>query len=235
MTIDTRSQPLTTPREAAIAGIIFSLLMIVGLGIIRLCFPDGPAESMVNPGFLKALQLALHLVPFAGIAFLWFLGVLRNRMGASEDKFFATVCLGSGLLFVASLFASGAVTEAALRIRQAQPTQPISDEVYYFARQASSAFLNVFAIKMAGVFILSTSTIALRTAILPRWIAFSGFASSLILLLVISSWLWIAVLFPVWTMVVSAYILVANRKPRAGLDAPHPASGRLESSTTPAE
>lgn len=33
----------------------------------------------------------------AGIAFLWFIGVIRDRSGAHEDRFFATVFLGSGL------------------------------------------------------------------------------------------------------------------------------------------
>ena len=49
------------------------------------------------------------MVPFAGIAFLWFIGVVRDRIGEREDKFFATVFLGSGLLFVAMLFAAAAV------------------------------------------------------------------------------------------------------------------------------
>jgi hypothetical protein len=53
--------------------------------------------------------LALYLVPFAGIAFLWFIGVLRDRLGELEDRFFATVFFGSGLLFLAMLFASAAV------------------------------------------------------------------------------------------------------------------------------
>jgi hypothetical protein len=33
-----------------------------------------------------------------------------------------------------------------------------------------------------------------------------------VLLLVISNWLWIAMLFPLWTILVSAHILVAQRK-----------------------
>ena len=99
----TARQAITPPREAAIAGLVFSFLLIIGLGIIRLGLPDVQAEqSMVSPGFGKALHLALHLVPFAGIAFLWFFGVLRHQMRAAEDKLFATIFLGSGLLFVAS-------------------------------------------------------------------------------------------------------------------------------------
>jgi hypothetical protein len=212
MTTATARQEIRPPREAAIAGLVFSFLLIIGLGIIRLGLPDVQTEqAVVNPGFGKALHLALHLVPFAGIAFLWLLGVLRQQMGAVEDKFFATIFLGSGLLFVASLFAAGAVTEAVLGGTQARSNQQVSSDVYYFARQAGYAFLNIFGIKMAGAFIFSTCTIALRTAILPRWIAFCGYACGVVLLLVISEWLWIAMLFPLWTMLVSAYILAVKR------------------------
>lgn len=213
MTTATAGETVRPPREAAVAGLVFSFLAIIALGIIRLGLPNVQAEqSMINPGFGKAVRLALHLVPFAGIAFLWLLGVLRHQIGAAEDKFFATVFLGSGLLFVASLFAAGAIADAVLSGTQAQSTQQVSSDVYYFARQAGYAFLNIFGIKMAGVFIFSTCTVALRTAFLPRWIAFAGFACGLFLLLIISDWLWIAMLFPLWTMLVSTYILAVNRK-----------------------
>ena len=211
-TATVNNRALTPPREAAIAGLVFSFLLIIGLGIIRLGLPDVQTEqAMVNPGFRKALHLALHLVPFGGLAFLWFLAVLRHQMRAVEDKFFATIFLGSGLLFVASLFAAGAVTDAVLGGTQARSNQQVSSDVYYFARHAAYAFLNIFGIKMAGMFIFSTCTIALRTAIFPRWIAFCGFACGVVLLLIISDWLWIAMLFPLWTMLVSAYILAAKR------------------------
>ena len=72
-----------------------------------------PANSFEAGTWLKTssgtLARTLYLVPFAGIAFLWFIGVLRDRLGEREDSFFATVFLGSGLLFVAMLFASAAV------------------------------------------------------------------------------------------------------------------------------
>ncbi len=200
------------PRAAAIAGLVFSLLMIVSIAIIRLAFPGVPdAEHLDAPGHAQAIALALHLVPFAGVAFLWFLGVLRNRIGAAEDQFLATVFLGSGLLFVASLFASAAVAGAIVGSEKARAILPVRSEVYYFAWQMGHSFLNIFGFKMAGVFIISTSTIAVRTAILPRWIAFSGYACGLALLLIISNWMWIAMLFPLWTTLVSVYVLVAKR------------------------
>ena len=111
------NQPVAPPRAAAIAGLIFSLLMLITLGIIRVAIPEVPEEqSAVNTRFGGAITLALHLVPFAGLAFLWFIGVLRNRMGASEDQFFGTVFLGSGLLFVAGPFAAAAIAGAVLGI-----------------------------------------------------------------------------------------------------------------------
>src|ERR1700756_4466862 len=96
------------------------------------------------------VRLAIQLVPFAGIAFLWFIGVLRNRLGALEDQFFATVFLGSGLLFVASLFASGAFSGSV--VEAVANGHPFNSEIYFLVRQLVGAFLNVFAIKMAGVF-----------------------------------------------------------------------------------
>jgi hypothetical protein len=207
------NQPKAIPRAAAIAGLIFSFLMLLSLGIFRFAVPAVMEEqSTVNTRFGHAITLSLHLVPFAGLAFLWFIGVLRHRMGEAEDQFFGTVFLGSGLLFVASLFAATAVAGAVLGSSHLRPSEQVSREVYYFARQVGYAFLNIFAVRMAGVFVFSTCVIALRTGIFPRWIAFSGFACGLILLLVISNWMWIAMLFPLWTILVSIHILAAQRR-----------------------
>ncbi len=213
-TLNASSRTLTPPRAAAFAGIIFAALMIVSLGIVRVTLPDNPASPgiwLTNSNARNAVRLALNLVPFAGVAFLWFIGVLRNRLGALEDQFFATVFLGSGLLLVGSLFASAAAAGALLEVTPTVNVQQADGEIYFFARQLSHTFMNVFAIKMAGVFMFSTCTIALRTALFPRWVAFSGFICGLALLVVISNWLWIALLFPLWILLVSAQILVADR------------------------
>jgi hypothetical protein len=120
------------------------------------------------------------------------------------------VFLGSGLLFVASLFASTAFTGALVEGAATGRIHAANSETYYVTRQLVSAFVNVFAIKMAGVFIMSTSTIVLRTAILPRWVAFSGFACAAVLLLAITNWPWIALLFPLWMLLISTRILLAE-------------------------
>ena len=86
------------------------------------------------------------------------------------------------------------------------PTSETSD----FVRRTTHALLNVFAIKMAAVFTFTTCALALRTGILPRWIAFLGFTSGLVLLTVVTNWRWIALIFPFWILLVSAHILLAD-------------------------
>src|SRR3984957_16021408 len=104
---------LRTPRAAAFAGIIFSMLWIAVFGLMRLSVPFDPFEEGAwLTGDTRYVALATNLVPFAGIAFLWFVGVLRDRLGAREDQFFATVFLGSGFLLLAMLFVAAAVVGA---------------------------------------------------------------------------------------------------------------------------
>ena len=191
--------------------------MGTSLILIRLAVPASHAEPGVwlnDTSRLNSVRIAVQLVPVAGIAFLWFMGVLRNRLGELEDQFFATVFFGSGLLFVASLFASAALAGALVEaVASGRITSPHT-EVYSLARSLIGAALNVFAIKMAGVFMMSSSTIMLRTAILPRWAAFTGFAGAGLLLLVITNWRWIALVFPLWMLVISLNILIADLRTR---------------------
>jgi hypothetical protein len=207
-------QALAPPRGAAIAGVIFSVLMIISFGLVRYAIPVDltAAGGWLNePERKSAMRLALDLVPFAGIAFLWFIGVLRNRLGELEDQFFATVFLGSGFLFVASLFGVAALMRGLIEPTGAGTS---AAETFYFGRRVSDALFNIFAIKMAGVFIISTCTIGLRTAIIPRWIALTGYACALVLLLVIANWKWITFVFPLWMLLVSGYILLVDLRSR---------------------
>jgi hypothetical protein len=186
--------------------------MITTLGIVRLAAMAHQAAPAVrlSPGWRTAVQIALHLVPVAGIAFLWFLGVLRNRLGQREDKFFATVFLGSGLLFVGTMFGAAAVLGSLLEDPGAGSAVWPDSGTRYFALRLSIVLLNIVGVKMAAVFMFSTSTIALRTAFLPRWVAFSGFACGLVLLLVITTWAWIEMLFPLWVLLVSLTVLAGE-------------------------
>jgi hypothetical protein len=207
----TISAKLKAPRAGAVAGILFSVLLIVSLTLIRLSIPDSPKDPgawLAEGG--KSVGLALTLLPFAGIAFLWFMGVLRDRMGVNEDRFLATVFLGSGLLFLAMIFTSSAVTGALIMAYQAIPGELMDSASYTFGRGVSYEIANAYAIRMAGVFMISTCTINLRIDIFPRWMAFLGYVFALFLLVGAGRWGWSPLVFPVWTFVISVFILIAN-------------------------
>lgn len=128
-------QTMRTPRAAAIAGIIFSCLLIASLLLIWISIPAnplGPATDVIS--HVKAISFALNLLPFAGIAFLWFIGVLRDRLGEREDRFFATVFLGSGLLFTAMMFIGAVIAGSLLRVLGAGSESFIQTGNYLFAR-----------------------------------------------------------------------------------------------------
>jgi hypothetical protein len=203
---------LKTPKAAAIAGIAFSLLLLSILWLLRTSIPADPLE----PGAwlatdTRAVTVALNLVPFAGVAFLWFIGVLRDRLAQLEDRFFATVFFGSGLLFLAMLFAAAAVIGAIVLVASVStPQELMNSATFRFARAASYIIANVYAIKMAAVFMISTSTVVIRTGIAPRWIAFLGFLLALILLMGSFFISWSFAVLPFWVFLISVYILIDN-------------------------
>jgi hypothetical protein len=199
-------QALKTPRAAAIAGIVFSLLLGVSLLIIRIALPATPHEAgpwLTNSTLKNAVLFALSLVPFAGIAFLWFIGVIRDRMGTREDRFFATVFLGSGLLFIALLFVDVAITAGLLG------APSVNSDVWQFGHSVM-ALLTSYALKMAAVFMISTATITLRTAFMPRWLGWLGYAIAVVLLLGAGFVPWVELLFPSWTLLISVHLLVVK-------------------------
>ena len=206
--------PLRTPRAAAFAGIIFSVLMITALVLLRISVPPRLSTTgawLTEPGKRAAVAVALNLVPFAGIAFLWFIGVIRDRVGEREDRFFATVFLGSGLLFVAMLFVAAAV--AGGLIAGASLGLPDSSTLA-LARNITSGLLNVYSMRMAAVFTLSTVTIARRTQIVSRWLTIAGLAAAVVLLIGVGISPWVELVFPAWILALSVDILTAPADPR---------------------
>ena len=212
---------LKTPKSAAVAGIVFSLLMFTIFGLLRRSIPADPLESGAWLATdTKAIALALNLVPFAGVAFLWFLGVLRDRLGRQEDRFFATVFFGSALLYLAMLFAAAAVIGAVMLLASiAEPNEVMSSAIFRFARATIYILSNVYATKMAAVFMISTSTVVIYTGIAPRWIAFAGYLLALVLLIGSYYIGWGFAVLPVWVCLMSVYILMDNLRGPRKLDA----------------
>jgi hypothetical protein len=213
MTTTRMPKPLTranlkTPKAAAIAGMVFSVLLIAAFWLLRTSIPADPQDpGRWVQGNSGSVALALNLMPFAGIAFLWFIGVLRDRLGQQEDRFFATVFFGSGLLFLAMLFTAAAIMGAILIAFAMQPEELIGSATFHFARAAAYGLVNIYMIKMASVFMITTSTVAIYTGIAPRWLAVFGFVLALILLFGSFYISWSFLVFPLWVFLLSASIL----------------------------
>jgi hypothetical protein len=144
--------------------------------------------------------------------------VLRDRLGQEEDRFFASVFFGSALLFLAMLFATAAIGGAVILLGSSTRADDlINSETFRFARATAYIFMNVYAVKMAAVFMISTSTLIIYTAIAPRWIAFLGYLLAVGLLIGSYYIRWSFAVMPLWVFLISIYILLDNlgRRPKA--------------------
>jgi hypothetical protein len=198
-----------TPKAAAIAGIVFSILLTIIFVLVRTAIPDHKLlASLWLVRQSEAIAVAVFLVPFTGVAFLWFIGVLRDRLGDREDRLFATVFLGSGLLFLAMLFAGTAVTGSILSVFSARPDHSVDPETYAFAWTLASELINVYALKMAAVFMMSTATLCVYTVFVPRYVAFTGHLLALFILFGSQYVDWSRFVFPVWILLLSTQMLV---------------------------
>ncbi|MGO4649087.1 hypothetical protein AB4305_29695 [Nocardia sp. 2YAB30] len=207
----TTPRQLSTPRAAALAGVIFAALFGTTLILIRTEMPEGLQDSTrwLNSQH-SAITTATVLMPFAGISFLWFIAVVRDGFGRYEDRFFLSVFLGSGLLFVAMMFVATAVA-AGLVASNTGVTDPAAHaEVINFGKMVVLSATKTYALRMAAVFMISLATIWLKTGLMPRWLAGLSYLLALALLIVSETSMWVTLAFPAWVLVVSSLILARS-------------------------
>lgn len=205
------SQRLTTPRAAAIAGIFFALLYGAGYVLIQISLPAIPHDmGDLLEDQIDNITLGLSFLPFAGIAFLWFLGVIRDRLGHLEDQFFSTLFLGSGLLYLGLTLAAAAIGGGIFTAYALDPDVLADSGAHLLARAISSRITTVYAVRMAGMFMFVLGTIWVRTQVMPRWLALITYVLALVLMISIGFSHWVTMIFPAWVLVISVYILILN-------------------------
>jgi hypothetical protein len=207
-----RTRPLTSPRAAALAGVLFAVLFTTALALIRSALPEslGADTDWLDAGTMTRVSIGLGLVPFSGIAFLWFMGVVRDRFKDTEDQLFSSVFIGSGLLFLAMLFVSSAIAGGIVATAPLISDAESRSEITTFGRAVMLQVSNIYALRMAGVLLISLATMWLRTGVMPRWLAFVTYAVAIVLLFVTTLSLWATIIFPLWVLGVSILILVQN-------------------------
>ncbi len=214
--IDEAGRQLRAPWAASIAGLLFAVLFTAALLLLR-------STPLVTAGDEELVRLfargddtavvigGLYLAPFAGIMFLWFVAVVRDQIGEREDRFFATVFFGSGLLFVALLFAAAAVASMmVVGVRYLGQDAP-SATLVGATRALSYTLLFAFATRAGGVFLISTATIGIRSRAFPAWVAWTGYVVGAVLLLAVTFWDWFILVLPAWVAVISLFILRRER------------------------
>jgi hypothetical protein len=212
---------LETPRAAGGAGLAFAVLFVASILLLR-NHPSSGSTAEIRDFYLgnhagRVALVGVYLAPFAGIAFLWFIAAIRNLIGDLEDRFFATVFLGSGLLFVAMLFiaaGAGGSLLAAVKFEDAPVPGP---ETVVAVRSLAFGFLFVYAMRMAAVFMIVAWTIGMRLGVFPRWLVATGYLAALVLILNVSYTETLILAFPLWVAAVSVVILRTRQtRTRAG-------------------
>jgi hypothetical protein len=209
--LDEERLVVRSPRSAAIAGLLFALLFSVSVIILKISVSDvrgDTGEWLAN----KAgwVTFAIGLMPFAGIFFLWFMGVVRARLGRFEDQFFSTVFQGSGLIFLAMVFVASGIAGGLIAGFARDPSGFPGSSAYYLGRDLITQIFGIYAMRMAAVFLISQATLWLRTKVMPRWLIFLTYPLALVLLFVFTRSFWIILVFPAWVFLVSVYILIVS-------------------------
>src|SRR5574337_356292 len=205
-------QQLSTPHAAAFAGVVFAILFGVILVLIRTNMPEGVQDSSAWLNSQRGgIKVATVMMPFAGISFLWFIGVVRDGFGRLEDRFFSTVFLGSGLLFLAMTFVATAVGAGLAATANGIVDTAAHVEVINFGKMVLLAASKTYALRMAAVFMIALATIWLKTGLIPRWLVVLSYLAALAVLIVSNVSMWITLAFPVWVLVVSALLLARTQ------------------------
>ena len=205
--LEEAGRQLRAPWAASIAGLLFSVLFTAALVLVR----SQPEQTGQNTAIMIG---GLYLAPFAGIMFLWFVAVIRDQLGEREDRFFATVFFGSGLLFVALLFTTAAVVSTPTTLVEFLGGAQLSTEGQAILRALAYTLLFAMATRAAAVFMLATATIGIKSGVFPRWFALVGYLLGFVLLVAVSFWDWFILVLPAWVAVVSLFILRRERTRR---------------------
>lgn len=205
---------IRSPRSAALAGILFSGLLIATMLLIT-GFNQMPLTE-ISTDWLETrasyVSLALSFVPFAGIAFFWFTGVIRDHIGDREDRFFATVFLGSGIAFVVLLFIYSATIGAVFGSFLLASDLLSDEDIFIFGFLFMNEILGNYILRLAGVYMFSIGTIWTRATVMPRWLTLITYLLALFFMFFAGSIREARFIFPGWVLLTSIYILITNRR-----------------------
>jgi hypothetical protein len=199
-------------EAAAIAGIICAvgwslslrgLLATPGIG----AGPDEIDRYYADPTHSTYVLVWLQILVLSTIAFLWFVGVVRGRIGDREPKLFGTVFLGAGILLAGLLFLGATLLAAPAVLVAVGGTAPDPGSVALL-RAAAAVVLSVFLPRVATLVMFSTASLGRATGSLPRWLVLVTFVIGLVELVIVTVSTPTVFVVPAWIALVSVVLLV---------------------------
>jgi hypothetical protein len=206
-------------RVTAASGLVFAALFVTSMVLVH----HTPGPSLPDDVFTRfyttgdrglLVAVGVYLVPFAGIAFIWhlvtFRALVRARATDAPD-IPRGLQLVSGVGFVLMLFAgtSAAGTAALLVQLTDAPLPPVSEIRTLLVLGYGLVF--VYGVRMAGMFMITTTTLARSAGLLPIWLTLLGYAVAALLLISATFEPALMLIFPSWIVLVS--VMLALRTP----------------------
>lgn len=194
-------------RAAVFSGLAFAVLFTLGLVLVnqipRLDSPDSTYTAFYANGSGGVLvTVGLYLVPFAGIAFLWFMMAFRALLDRPADLT-QGLQLASGVVFICMLFAgTAAVGAVALMLHFASVPAP-SPSVDRVLSSVGYGLVFVYGVRVAGMFTITTTTLARRAGLMPRWLAVLSYLMAAFLLVTTSTEPATLLVYPAWVLLAS--------------------------------
>jgi len=201
-----------SPRAAAFAGIVYSILLSIDMSLTynlnKVTPQDVTQEWLQN--WSDTASLVIAIVPFAGIAFLWFTGVVRDQLSYQEGRFFATLFFGSGIIQIVLLFIWSAIFGAVMGTRNIIAAGLAEGGFYVFEFVLMNEIIGNYALRMAGIYMTAIGALWGQTGSMPRWLTVITYILAMGFLFAADRIRESRFIFPVWVMVVSIVILVLN-------------------------
>ena len=213
MTTSSVPKWLRSIEAAAVAGLVFAVTSTTSLILLNvppdLSGPDSEVAAWYSDAANRAsLTIGLSLSIVSAVSFLWFVAVIRRRVGDREDRFFATVFLGSGVLLTGvMLVGSAALASPAVTIDLADGRVPDASTLAVMSGFGTTLML-VVLLRVQAVFVVSTSTLALRSSAFSRWLSYLGYGIALVMFFMPILTDPVGLAFPMWVGILSIALLV---------------------------
>lgn len=211
-------------EAAAIAGLVcavgWSLSFRGLLATPAIGAPDADVVAFyADPAKATAVVIWLQVLVVATIAYLWFVGVIRGRIGDNEPKLFGTVFLGASILLAGLLFVGASLLAAPSLLVELGDKAP-DPGAASLTRAAAAAVLSVFAPRIATLVMFSTASLGRATGALPRWLVWLTYGIGVVELVNVTIATPRIFLVPAWIGLVSIVLLVRRPSQAFELDEP---------------